>query len=921
MSLGVNVTRLEQISAALDDKVDELSEMLRQHQQQQQQQQQHSATTTNATAGNVTIRLASAPLPNGTETRPSPVTAQGAPVVREEAPSATFTNNASSERVSMLEVGSEAANVTAIPANAPAASGSVGAVSYNSGDDDASSNQPVASLSVVDGPSNHVGLSERSVTLSSAAVADAASAPVASGALFSLTPSPSAIEAALAEHAAGMLLAGVDTDPEPHSLLASDPDSLVGAPQYSAHRLREAMSALPIASAAAAFSPPSSQSAASSHLAGAAAAAAAAAATPLVAAPLATAAGQPPHVGGTFPGLHRSAAPDAPPSSSSTLSSFGSGGAAGVFKMLTKKLKDLEIDQSVVHSHIADMATTYSAAVVGLQGAVEATRSELTQLKGNLTAVTVAQGAVLESLARSMLELREVMVLLHTQHVGLVERMAAQARAFEQQQQQLALALGGRLLEHHPHAQPPLPAPWPLVGDDAAAATATSSVDAAAARGASGAADFSAAAVAHGQVDHVNVTVSKASAYVDATEGDEPEDEGDDDSSSDEEEGEHLLLSFAEAEFLVVEEVRQAIIATDDTDMAIFRFAEEARAALLSPFITGGGFSGGGGFGGAGSAATPRRRRRRRTLAGDGVSTHGGTPPDVPSADGGVCADGASGSERPAGGGCRVGGELEEGEEEGEDVGSPRPFQYRTSVAVAQWVSLFGSAGPRLPPPNAPFWERAASTAAADDDGGGDDVEADASGDGDEGEEGGAAAGADGVPVVRSHGEGDGAPASTASTTAAAPTLPAPPASSRGVGPSVALIDDDAAAAGVAAALAELRLAAAASQAALAALAAQHTALTRQLVAVCAAAGGALAVTLVLLATLLCRSRRALLTVAAGAAGEGGGDECGTAEVPTTMVTPRAPLSARGTRAKQGGGQLAAGSGGAGATGGGGGAW
>jgi len=989
--LGVNVTRLEQISATLDDRVDGLSAMLRQH--QQQQQQQHAG----GSSANTSISEAAGLEPmNGTDPAPLGV------VAALEAPVGLIDDHANHTQLrdanSALLQGAN---------NSPISPLHLVAVANGSRGDVAGANALPSVLNSSPSPATGIPPRQDSEQLDGA------------GLLFgTLSPSPSAIEAVLVEHAAGLLLAGGEheehaatgpTATEVAAALASSmqtPAGGVGDGLVVPHdelllhpRLhQQAHSSSPLASVAVSLASSLSSSAAGGGSLGF---------TPSPAGLPSLGSGVPVPAGGahhhaTYRGSGMLPDLPLPPSSYassgvSSSGSFGGTGAVSVFKLLTKKLKDLEIDQSVVHSYLTDMAGTYSSAVGGLQGAVEGNRLELAQLKGNLTAVTVAQGAVIESLARSILELREVMVLLHTQHVGLVERMGSMARLQQQHEPLLAGSVGtsSRVPQEAAAAglQPQLPHPGDvgarLGGDERPAPAFDGRADGASIgtrplaappavdEGLLGAGvnaseldrgvhDASAPAGASGAADSGGVPqVSGAAAVADAgAELDVEDDDNDDESAEEEEEGRFfpvlssfsssaMLLSFAEAEFLVVEEVRQAIIATDDTDRAIFRFAEEARAALL-PLL------------GGGDEAVGRSWPLR------------GEPRATGAAAGSVDDDAAEG-----------------GSSFGDGTAGLRPFQYRTSVAVAQWVSLFGSAGPRSPPPDAPFWERSAHASGDDDSEGEDDGDGGGEDDGAVPAGAGASAAAPRLPVeeatpgsVMSSApaaagaatavgatpevevdhvadaaqldaaaavSGDGvsvdtrsqpafvsnaADPTTASLGPAAPSAPSsisehtagrsdhipvpcstvrgsdqPPASSsKGVGspadtPLLSMESGAAAAAATAvssdaraahdpavhaellAALAALAAQHAAAEARAQALSARHALLASQLTVCCVACAASLCATFLLVASLLCRSRRLLIAAAASAGHDTGGDA-----LPATPVG-RSASSGAGARA------------------------
>lgn len=91
---------------------------------------------------------------------------------------------------------------------------------------------------------------------------------------------------------------------------------------------------------------------------------------------------------------------------------------ATVFKQLTRKLKELEVDQSIMSVYLSDLRTSYSASIAGLQQAVEGIRSAREH-------GATARDAKLDALAHAVFEMREALSLLYHRHVSLLRRMPA----------------------------------------------------------------------------------------------------------------------------------------------------------------------------------------------------------------------------------------------------------------------------------------------------------------------------------------------------------------------------------------------------------------------------------------------------------------------------------------------------------------
>lgn len=87
-----------------------------------------------------------------------------------------------------------------------------------------------------------------------------------------------------------------------------------------------------------------------------------------------------------------------------------------VFKQLTRKLKELEIDQSVMSSYLSDLRTSYSSSIAGLQLAVDGLRAAAEQGER-------AKSTKLDTLAHAVFEMREALALLYHRHVSLLRRM------------------------------------------------------------------------------------------------------------------------------------------------------------------------------------------------------------------------------------------------------------------------------------------------------------------------------------------------------------------------------------------------------------------------------------------------------------------------------------------------------------------
>lgn len=87
-----------------------------------------------------------------------------------------------------------------------------------------------------------------------------------------------------------------------------------------------------------------------------------------------------------------------------------------VFKQLTRKLKELEIDQSVMSSYLSDLRTSYSSSIAGLQLAVDSLRATAEQGER-------AKDTKLDTLAHAVFEMREALALLYHRHVSLLRRM------------------------------------------------------------------------------------------------------------------------------------------------------------------------------------------------------------------------------------------------------------------------------------------------------------------------------------------------------------------------------------------------------------------------------------------------------------------------------------------------------------------
>ena len=91
---------------------------------------------------------------------------------------------------------------------------------------------------------------------------------------------------------------------------------------------------------------------------------------------------------------------------------------ATVFKQLTRKLKELEVDQSIMSVYLSDLRTSYSASIASLQQSVEGIRSAREQ-------GATARDAKLDALAHAVFEMREALSLLYHRHVSLLRRMPA----------------------------------------------------------------------------------------------------------------------------------------------------------------------------------------------------------------------------------------------------------------------------------------------------------------------------------------------------------------------------------------------------------------------------------------------------------------------------------------------------------------
>jgi hypothetical protein len=80
-----------------------------------------------------------------------------------------------------------------------------------------------------------------------------------------------------------------------------------------------------------------------------------------------------------------------------------------VFKTLTRKLKELEIDQSVIHSYLADLHSKYNAAIANMAMSVDVTKALLAGLRNNVTNEHARAEAAFSELAEAVVEMRGFM--------------------------------------------------------------------------------------------------------------------------------------------------------------------------------------------------------------------------------------------------------------------------------------------------------------------------------------------------------------------------------------------------------------------------------------------------------------------------------------------------------------------------------
>ena len=102
--------------------------------------------------------------------------------------------------------------------------------------------------------------------------------------------------------------------------------------------------------------------------------------------------------------------------------------AASVFKTLTRKLRGLELDQSVISSYLAELHTTYATALAHTNSQLEASRADVAALGASTDSLHSHHRDVTASLTRAVLEMGEAVAALHLQHVRLHARVVASDR-------------------------------------------------------------------------------------------------------------------------------------------------------------------------------------------------------------------------------------------------------------------------------------------------------------------------------------------------------------------------------------------------------------------------------------------------------------------------------------------------------------
>jgi hypothetical protein len=103
----------------------------------------------------------------------------------------------------------------------------------------------------------------------------------------------------------------------------------------------------------------------------------------------------------------------------------GSSSSSNVFKALTKKLRDLEIDQSFTNSYLSDLRTKYTAAIATLSQQVELNRGAISAVSTEMSSSSMRYRSIIEALTRAFSELHEGTLALYRGHAHLSRKLTA----------------------------------------------------------------------------------------------------------------------------------------------------------------------------------------------------------------------------------------------------------------------------------------------------------------------------------------------------------------------------------------------------------------------------------------------------------------------------------------------------------------